>query len=89
MQQTLKAVLRPWGNSHGIRISKEMMNAMGILPNEELSVEIRGNSIVLRKHVERKTLPEYAEEFGGKLGPYQEFDWEDGLGIGRWLDEED
>lgn len=38
---------------------------------------------------DRKTLPEYAEESGGKLGPYKEFDWEEGLGIGKWLDAED
>ena len=41
------------------------------------------------KSCEGETLPEYAMQFGGKLGPYEEFNWEEGMGIERWMDAED
>ena len=82
--------IRPWGNSHGIRLSKELMQRVGITAEDLLEMDVRDGMIILRKQVQRKTLPEYAAEYGGTLGPYEEFDWgsesgEDGIGIGRWL----
>ena len=55
----------------------------------DLDKDMITNALVLDKSGERKTLMEYAAEFGGNLGPYEEFDWEEGMGIGRWLDAED
>lgn len=88
MAETLTAHVRPWGNSHGIRISKEMMRIMDIHPNDALQIVVNGDSIILKKAVQRKSLQEYAADYGGSLGPYEEFDWGDGIGIGRWLDAE-
>ena len=81
--------IKPWGNSHGIRISREIMQALGASPNEELEAEVVDGKLVLRKVISRKTLSEYARECGGRLGPYEEFDWGEGIGIERWLDAED
>ena len=78
--------LKPWGNSQGIRISREILRMIGADQNSELEMDVKGDFIILRKPVQRKTLPEYAAAFGGKLGPYEEFDWGDGIGIERWLD---
>lgn len=39
--------------------------------------------------VSQKTLEEYANDSGGKLGPYEEFDFGEMIGIEKWLDEQD
>lgn len=88
MARILTVPVKPWGNSHGIRISREMMHILEIQPNDTLSMEIREKAIILRKAVSRKTLKEYADDYGGRLGPYEEFDWGEGIGIERWLDAE-
>ena len=51
--------------------------------------DIRDNLIIPANDNDSKTLQEYAVEFAGKLGPYEEFDWEEGMGIERWMDAED
>ena len=49
---------------------------------------MRKKLIIPANDNDRKTLQEYAEEFVGKLGPYEEFDWGEGMGIEKWLDAE-
>lgn len=88
MERNLKATLHLWGNSQGIRKSKELLNRLGIAINEEDNLSIDNDSLVIRKTVQRKTLEEYAKPFGEKLGPYEEFDFGEGIGIGRWLSED-
>ena len=89
MGSTMKTVVRPWGNSQGIRISRELLSLLGISVNEEVDLSVEQDRLVIRKSVQRKSLEEYARPYGGKLGPYTEFDFGDGIGIGRWLDEGD
>ena len=89
MDKTMKTLVRPWGNSQGIRISRELLNLLGIAVNEEVALSIDNNRLIISKIVQRKSLEEYAQPYGGKLGPYKEFDFGDGIGIGRWLDESD
>ena len=50
--------------------------------------DIRDNLIIPANDNDRKTLQEYAGEFAGTLGPYEEFDRGEGMGIERWLDAE-
>ncbi len=40
-----------------------------------------GNAAHLRRH---RSLEERAEDFGGKLGPYEEFEWGEPVGRERW-----
>ena len=87
MGSTMKTIVKPWGNSQGIRISKELLNLLGIGVNEEVDLSIEDNRLIISKSVQRKTLEEYAQPYGGKLGPYNEFDFGEGIGIERWLDE--
>ena len=89
MAEIMTAHVRPWGNSHGIRITKEMMYVMNLKPNDSLQIIVEGDSIILKKAVNRKTLQEYASDFGGVLGPYDEFDWGSDIGIERWINAED
>ena len=54
MAEIMTAHVRPWGNSHGIRITKEMMYVMNLKPNDSLQIIVEGDSIILKKAVNRK-----------------------------------
>lgn len=77
--------VKSWGNSQGIRLSKELLSLAGIKMNDLLEIELIDGNIVLKKTKKQHlTLEERAKEFGGKLGPYEEFDWGEPVGRERW-----
>lgn len=78
------AQVKTWGNSQGIRLSKDLLDFAGIKVNDFLNVELIDGNIVLKKTFRHKTLEERAEEFGGKLGSYEEIKWGDPVGRERW-----
>ena len=80
----MTAQVKTWGNSQGIRLSKELLDLAGIKLNDLLNIELLDGNIVLKKAYKHKTLEERAEEYGGKLGPYEEFDWGEPVGRERW-----
>lgn len=78
------AQVKTWGNSQGIRLSKELLALAGIKNNDFLEVELIEGNIVLKKvKKQHRTLEERAKEFGGQLGPYEEFDWGEPVGRER------
>lgn len=89
MDSVIRTIVRPWGNSQGIRISREILSALGIQANDEVDMKLEQGRLIISKTVRRKTLEEYANAYGGKLGPYEEFEFGEGIGIERWLDEQD
>lgn len=79
------AQVKAWGNSQGIRLSKELLALAGIKNNDLLEIELIEGGIVLKKtRKEHRTLEERAKEFGDQLGPYEEFDWGTSEGRERW-----
>ena len=67
--------VKAWGNSQGIRLSKELLALAGIENNDFLDIQVVDGTILLKKKYRHRTLEERAEEFNGKIGPYNEFDW--------------
>ena len=63
----MQVQVKDWGNSQGIRLSKDILNSAGISVNEVLDVNVSNGVITLTKSFRHKTLEERAEEFGGKL----------------------
>ena len=76
--------IKSGGNSQGIRLSKEVLDLVGVKNNDYLDIEVVEGEIVLRKRHKHRTLEERAEEYGGKLGPYEEFEWPESVGRERW-----
>ena len=77
--------VKTWGNSQGIRLSKELLALAGIKSNDLLDISVIDGNIVLKKiETRHKTLEERAKESGGKLGPYEEYDWGEPVGRERW-----
>ena len=65
--------ITPWGNSHGIRLSRELMLAMGITPDTPLeAVVLAKGRLELRAKPSRLTLAEKLKRYdpavhGGEL----------------------
>ncbi|MCD7717638.1 MAG: AbrB/MazE/SpoVT family DNA-binding domain-containing protein [Lachnospiraceae bacterium] len=78
------AQVKAWGNSQGIRLSKELLDSLGIYLNEYLDVKVVNGDIVLSKTFRHKTLEERAAEYGGKPGPYEEMSWGEPGGREMW-----
>lgn len=80
----MQAQVREWGNSQGIRISKEILKIAGIELNEMLDVTVSDGMITLAKTFRHKTLEERTAEFGGKLELDGEYDWGESVGSEVW-----
>ena len=73
----MQVQLKPWGNSQGIRFSKEFLN-------ETLTAEIINGQIVLSRAFRHRSLKERAAEYGGQLNLSDELVWNDPVGSEVW-----
>ena len=80
----MQAQVKEWGNSQGIRLSKEILKSAGIALNEVLDVKVANGVITLVKPFRHKTLEERAAEFDGKLMLDGEYDWGEPVGREVW-----
>ena len=80
----MQAQVKEWGNSQGIRLSKEVLKSAGIELNEILDVSVATGVITLMKPFHHKTLEERAAEYDGKLMLDGEYDWGDPVGREIW-----
>ena len=80
----MQAQVKEWGNSQGIRLSKEILKSAGIAVNETLEVTVSDGVITLTKTFRHKTLEERAAEFNGELMLDGEYDWGEPVGREVW-----
>ena len=80
----MQVKLKAWGNSQGIRFSREFLASAGIRPDDVLTAEIENGKIVLSKSFQHRTLRERAAEFGGELNLGREVDWGEPQGNEVW-----
>ncbi|MBR4428858.1 MAG: AbrB/MazE/SpoVT family DNA-binding domain-containing protein [Clostridia bacterium] len=76
--------LKPWGNSTGIRFSKEFLERAGISQNDTLNAEIVDGRIILTPAFAHRSLKERAAEFGGELRLSDEMPREEAVGSEVW-----
>lgn len=64
----VQTAIRRWGNSQGIRLSREIMNRMNLEENDEISISIDSGKIIIEKINKPKylNLQERLEKFYGK-----------------------
>ena len=72
------------GNGQGIRIPKGLLQELGLKVNDTCSIRAEDGMIVIEKAFVHRTLEERATAFGGKLGPYEEYDWGEPVGREVW-----
>ena len=95
----METQLVKWGNGQGIRIPKLILQELDIKVNDTLSMEVRGEQkvndtlsmevrgeqiIIEKVKFKHRSLEERARAYGGKLGPYTEFDWGEPKGREVW-----
>jgi len=80
----MQAQVKEWGNSQGVRLSKEILQSAGIALNEVLDVVVSNGVITLVKPFRHKTLEERAAEYDGKLMLDGEYDWGEPVGREVW-----
>lgn len=80
----MQTQVREWGNSQGIRLSKEILRSAGISLNEVLDVTVSNGVITLVKVSRHKTLEERAAEYNGQLMLDGEYDWGEPVGREVW-----
>ena len=78
------AQVKKWGNSQGIRLPKELLAMAEITCDDYVEIELQDKNIVLKKAFRHRTLEERAAEYNGRLGPYDEFSWDEPVGRERW-----
>lgn len=78
--------LQKWGNSQGIRLSKDILEELGIfdLKNIEFSVEISENKILLEAKTELSPYEQLFKDYDFKdYDKRIKFEWEDEKPVGR------
>ena len=80
----MQAQVKEWGNSQGIRLSKEILKSAGITLNDVLDVTVSNGVITLMKPFRHKTLEERAAEFDGRLMLDGEYEWGEPVGREGW-----
>ena len=71
----MQVQLKAWGNSQGIRFSREILASANIKPDEILNLKVEDGTIILSKHFAHRTLRERAAAYQGKLNLSTETDW--------------
>ena len=82
----MRVTISKWGNSLGIRIPANIVEAMKLKQGDAITYELQGNQLVLKKEISTREL---FEEFYGKpyekitpadIGEGGELDWGEDLG---------
>ena len=80
----MQVQVKAWGNSQGIRISKDILQEANIEMNDVLDVKVVDGIITLMKPFRHKTLEERAAEFNGELNLDGEYKWDEPVGREVW-----
>ncbi len=80
----MQVQIKPWGNSHGIRLSKSLLRDANIQPNDTLQIRLEDSKIILSKVFPHRSLKERAAAYGGQLNLSEEIDWGEPVGNEVW-----
>ncbi len=58
--------VKQWGNSHAIRLPKNILEALEVEKDDELTVEIVNHSIILTKAEKELTFEELFKDYNGE-----------------------
>ena len=80
----MQVQIKSWGNSQGIRFSREFLASAGIQPDDTLVAEIENGKIILSKSFRHRSLRERAAAYGGSLNLSEEASWGEPQGNEVW-----
>jgi antitoxin MazE len=74
-----QVAIKAWGNSQGIRIPKDILDKLGIQVSDVLELDVKNDTIILRKSFKHKTFKERLAEYNGVISVC-DFDWGEPVG---------
>lgn len=83
---TINANICRWGNSRGVRLPKVILDVLGLKDNDEVTLTVNNDSIIIKKAAEteaRRTYPSLLERFEGFTGDYIPEEWDTGRAVGK------
>ena len=81
----MTTTIQKWGNSQGIRIPKILLDSINWSENEEVSINIEEDKLVIEKAKtqNRKNIKELFKDYKGEYKP-KEIDWGEPEGEETW-----
>lgn len=80
----MQAQLKPWGNSQGIRLTKDVLQTAGFAIDDILTIDVAKGQIVIKKEFPHRSLKERAADYYGNLNLSDEIDLDDIRGSEVW-----
>ncbi len=75
--------IRKWGNSHGVRLPKAILDALLLQENDSVEIVAQSEAIVIKKASRtRRAKKSLEERFEGYSGDYQCTEWDTGKPVG-------
>ncbi len=75
----MKTVIVKWGNSQGLRLSKELLETAALCVGDEVSMTADAGGIIIRKVFRHRSLE---ERLAGYEGGYRSEEWSLGSPVG-------
>ncbi len=81
----MTTTIQKWGNSQGVRIPKILLDSINWSENEEVSINIEEDKLVIKKAKtqNRKNIKELFKDYKGEYKP-EEIDWGEPKGEEIW-----
>lgn len=80
----MQLTLKQWGNSCGVRFTKEFMKQAGVKVDDTLDASFEDGRIILTPGFRHRSLRERAAEYGGNLNLSDEINWGEPVGNEVW-----
>ncbi|MBQ2612136.1 AbrB/MazE/SpoVT family DNA-binding domain-containing protein [bacterium] len=79
------AQVQKWGNSHGIRIPKTIMDILSLNTNDNVELTVDNDTIIIKKITKKKhrRLEDRLKDFNGEY-KFEEADWGEPVGDEIW-----
>ena len=82
---TISTNICRWGNSRGIRLPKAILDIVGLNDDDEVTLTISGDSIIIRgaKKTAKRSYPSLSDRFSGYTDDYVPEEWNVGRAVGK------
>lgn len=81
----MNITIKKWGNSQGVRLPKNILEAINWRENDQLNIKVEDGKIVIEKpiKIERKSIKELFANFDGEYTP-ADINWGSPVGKEIW-----
>lgn len=74
------STIQKWGNSHGVRLPKYILDEAAFSPDEPISIDVQNGTIIIKKAVRKVSIEDL---FKGYTGEYHEKEVDFGKPVGE------